>query len=377
MNKKGFTLVELIAVVTIIGIIALIAIPSIMTLSNNSKKEQVISDAKKLISDVKRKSKLIEYEEYYPDKVEGSCKKICIKESKFNGVIVNDPDGNKYDEEESCVNVLYQNGKYNYFVKLASKYNGKYKRGISTSKSKILYVLETHLNKDTSVRYNNSVEIVNLDGQCPKLEDFPEVETPDVPETDVGQEGETELVYTEDIQSNVSVNLVTEDGKIKQTETTITGDLFVQVGSRLCSESEPVYDSSIQNYVLKNTFYKDSTLLDGYYCEGCKKSINATPGICYFNKYDLRANFDYDVYEGGILYSMENNSTMKYVSSEYTFDEKTGMYTLTSATKGLYGNQISKYTCDSETNSKCIKMYRIVETTGNIITKADIYTSKQ
>ena len=119
MNKKGFTLVELIAVVTIIGIIALIAIPSIMTLSNNSKKEQVISDAKKLISDVKYKSKLIEYEEYYPDKVEGSCKKICIKESKFNGVIVNDPDGNKYDEEESCVNVLYQNGKYNYFCKIS------------------------------------------------------------------------------------------------------------------------------------------------------------------------------------------------------------------------------------------------------------------
>jgi len=274
---------------------------------------------------------------------------------------------------------LYQNGKYNYFVKLASIDNGKYKRGISTSKSKILYVLETHLNEETSVRYNNSVEIVNLDGQCPKLEDFPEEEIPDVPGTDIGQEGETELVYTEDIQSNVSVNLVTVEGEIKPTETTITSILFASVGSRLCSESEPVYDSSTKNYVLKNTFYKDSTLLDGYYCEGCKTNITAglsKSGICYFNKYDLRANFDYDVYEGGIIYSVENNSTMKYVSSEYTFNNKTGMYTLTSATKGLYGNQISKYTCDSE-NTSCNKMYKIVETTGNIITKADVYTSKQ
>ena len=379
MNKKGFTLVELIAVVTIIGIIALIAIPSIMTLSNNSKKEQVISDAKKLISDVKYKSKLIEYEEFYPDKVEGSCKKICIKEPKFSGIIKTDPDGNEYDEDESCVNVLYQNGKYNYFIKLASINNGKYKRGISTSKDKILYVLETHLNKETSVRYNNSVEIVNLDGQCPKLEDFPEVDTPDVPETDVGQEGETELVYTEDIQSNVSVNLVTEEGEIKQTETTITGDLFVQVGSKLCSESEPLYDSSTQKYVLNDTFYESSNSLAGYYCDGCKSNIGSASSkteICYFNEYDLRYD-DYDVYIGGTLYSVENNSTMKYVSSEYIFDEKTGIYTLKNATKKLYGNEISKYTCDSETNSKCSKMYRIVETTGNIITKADIYTSKQ
>ena len=73
-----------------------------MTLSNNSKKEQVISDAKKLISDVKYKSKLIQYESFYPDEIEGSCTEICINNSNFSDSIKNDPDGNKYDEKESC-----------------------------------------------------------------------------------------------------------------------------------------------------------------------------------------------------------------------------------------------------------------------------------
>ena len=171
MNKKGFTLVELIAVVSIIAIIALIATPSIMTLSNNSKKEQVISDAKKLISDVKYKSKLIEYEEFYPDEIEGSCTEICINNSNFSDSIKTDPDGNKYDEKESCVKVLYQNGKNNYYVKLASKNETEYKRGISTSKEKIAYVLESDLNKDTSVKYDGLINDTEEETTCTKTDE--------------------------------------------------------------------------------------------------------------------------------------------------------------------------------------------------------------
>lgn len=45
MNKKGFTLVELIGVVVILGLIALIAFPSLLNQINNSKKQ--ISDSQK------------------------------------------------------------------------------------------------------------------------------------------------------------------------------------------------------------------------------------------------------------------------------------------------------------------------------------------
>ena len=166
MNKKGFTLVELIAVVSIIAIIALIATPSIMTLSNNSKKEQVISDAKKFVSDVKHKSKLIDYEEFYPSKVETSCKEICLNNSNFKDSIKTDPDGNEYDINESCVKIIFENGKYNYYVKLASKNEIEYKRGISNSKEKISYVLEDELNRDTSIKYDGLINDTEEETTC-------------------------------------------------------------------------------------------------------------------------------------------------------------------------------------------------------------------
>ena len=47
-NKRGFTLVELLAVIAIIALISLIAIPNIVGLSTSVKKDQMLDDAKKL-----------------------------------------------------------------------------------------------------------------------------------------------------------------------------------------------------------------------------------------------------------------------------------------------------------------------------------------
>jgi len=55
MNKKGFTLVELLAVIAIISIISLIAIPNIANITDNIRKENMIDDAKKFISLAKLK----------------------------------------------------------------------------------------------------------------------------------------------------------------------------------------------------------------------------------------------------------------------------------------------------------------------------------
>jgi len=50
MNRKGFTLIELLAVIAIIGIIGLIAVPNMIGISDDIKKDNMLDDAKKLIS---------------------------------------------------------------------------------------------------------------------------------------------------------------------------------------------------------------------------------------------------------------------------------------------------------------------------------------
>ena len=53
MNNKGFTLVELLAVISIIAILSIIAVPNVVSVIDNNKKDQMLSDAKKLISQAK------------------------------------------------------------------------------------------------------------------------------------------------------------------------------------------------------------------------------------------------------------------------------------------------------------------------------------
>lgn len=54
-NKNGFTLIELLAVIAVIAMISLIAIPNIVGLQDGIRKDQMLDDAKKLISMAKYK----------------------------------------------------------------------------------------------------------------------------------------------------------------------------------------------------------------------------------------------------------------------------------------------------------------------------------
>ncbi|MDD5980269.1 MAG: type II secretion system protein [bacterium] len=151
-NKKGFTLVELIVVITLIAIVAVIATPNVIKLVDNGRKEQILTDAKNFLSDVKYKSNLIKYEEYFP--TEGRCKEICASNSLFGQDLDKDPDGNSYDKDFCCVNICVNAGISSYSVKLASKNEGNFAWGISSSTTEVSYVLEANLDKDAVVRFN-------------------------------------------------------------------------------------------------------------------------------------------------------------------------------------------------------------------------------
>ena len=97
MNKKGFTLIELIAVVVIMAIIALIATPNIVNMMDKGKKEDYVADAKEIISKATYMYKLEKYE----NKFDGD--KIYLKD--INGIDddFKDPYGFSYDKAKSYV----------------------------------------------------------------------------------------------------------------------------------------------------------------------------------------------------------------------------------------------------------------------------------
>lgn len=52
MNKRGFTLVELIATIVILGVVMTVAIPNVMSIIENNKAEEFVDVAKRFITEV-------------------------------------------------------------------------------------------------------------------------------------------------------------------------------------------------------------------------------------------------------------------------------------------------------------------------------------
>lgn len=105
-NKKGFTLVELLAVVIIMAIIALIATPNIISLLERSKRTDFIGDAKEFASKANYMFKRMEQKGYGSDIFAPTAVtneyKILVK--NIEGVSsLDDPYGGKYNADDSYV----------------------------------------------------------------------------------------------------------------------------------------------------------------------------------------------------------------------------------------------------------------------------------
>jgi len=111
MNNRGFTLIELLAVVAIIAMVGLIAVPNMIGISDNVKKDNMIDDAKKLISIAKMKINM-DYEAR-----DSNSKKYYFNELNENKEISTDPDGGSYFET-SYVEYQKNGGTVNYCIYL-------------------------------------------------------------------------------------------------------------------------------------------------------------------------------------------------------------------------------------------------------------------
>lgn len=132
INKKGFTLIELLAVMSILAIIAVIATPNIVTLVDNSKKQEFVTDAISFTSKAVYKYKFEKYEDLFT--VKNNCKIITLRNTGIEAKT--DPDGNNYDLDNSIIKICEKenNGlkeKVTYiFLKSIAKESGQRVRGI-------------------------------------------------------------------------------------------------------------------------------------------------------------------------------------------------------------------------------------------------------
>lgn len=121
LNKKGFTLVELLAAMVILAAIMVIAVPNVMGILNNSRASAYVEDAKKLLSLAEYKFRSDSTSVARPAKG-GHCIVMTLSYLD-NSELENAPNNGEYDKEKSFViikNAGVSGGKneYVYYVQL-------------------------------------------------------------------------------------------------------------------------------------------------------------------------------------------------------------------------------------------------------------------
>ncbi|MBQ8892642.1 MAG: type II secretion system protein [Bacilli bacterium] len=102
-NLKGFTLVELLAVISLVAILSGLAVTNIVSSINNSRKNQFLLDAKRMVS--KAEYLMSENRNYRNNAINGSIVVFNYNQLNSKGEFAKDADGT--DFVNAYVRVLY------------------------------------------------------------------------------------------------------------------------------------------------------------------------------------------------------------------------------------------------------------------------------
>ena len=156
MNKKAFTLIELLAVIVILGVLLMIAIPKVSQYINKSKKDSYISEAKLYIDAVRDD---ITSETYPAPITTSDVTIVTIDKIKMEKAHKKSPFGGKYLYNKSYVAV----------INVADGTNPEYKYYYAAQDSKgyaIPLTAEDELNRDVIISNAKNKMEVTIQSIC-------------------------------------------------------------------------------------------------------------------------------------------------------------------------------------------------------------------
>ncbi len=126
-NEKGFTLVELLAMLVVLGILMGVTIPNITGILSQSKENQVLEDATKMIETTKIKiaTHTTGYDKI-PKIAAGECIVLSLNYLNDNEDIGKGPNEGEYQDYDSYVVYTIEGKQRKYYVRLVEEVKGKY-----------------------------------------------------------------------------------------------------------------------------------------------------------------------------------------------------------------------------------------------------------